>query len=100
MLQIAYEFMLRLYNKFKPEDMPDAKQEWTLDKRDLSKQHEEIFEKMVDDLFGEASKLENEQFKKEMESKYSIYLQAHELRNRVYEKNFGAIEAPEPQATK
>ncbi len=84
MLEISYEFMMRLYGKFKAEDEPALKDEWR--GNSMEETYAAIFEGMVDGLFGEASKLENERFRKLMEKEYASYLQPHMLRSKVYEK--------------
>ncbi len=86
LLEISYDLMLRLYSRFKPEDLPEPVPQWTADPDELTREYAIIFEKMVDDLFGKASRLENEQFRKLMETQFNSYLQAHVLRNKVYQK--------------
>ena len=83
MLQIAYELMMKLYQQFKPEGEPDLKPEWKVESKRLAIEYESIFSKMVDDLFGDAAKLDNDRFRTLMEYNFFTYLQAHELRNKV-----------------
>ena len=59
LLQISYEMMLRMYDKFREEGSPELKKEWKQDPERIAIEYETIFSKMVDDLFGDTSKLDN-----------------------------------------
>ena len=74
MLEISYEMMMKLYMKHKKEDQENVKDEWMIKKTVLEEEYNKIFETMVNDLFAESTRLENEQFRKMMEKEFSTYL--------------------------
>ena len=60
MTEISYIFMIRLYNEHKPEGGKDVPEEWLkFDNEDLEEHIEPIFEKFLDDVFGNSTKKES-----------------------------------------
>ena len=68
MQEICYELMLKMYKKFRAEHSKMPLEEWNVSPTDLQGHYETLFKKMVDDLFGDSSKLTNDEFKKLMET--------------------------------
>lgn len=86
-LEIAYDVLIRHHNENCAET---ARPDWVKSKEKMAELYAGIFEDFTDKLFmdGEniVSKLSNEQFVDRIYKKFLNYLQAHTLRNIVFDK--------------
>jgi hypothetical protein len=86
-LEIAYETMITHFNNANPDK---ARADWIKPKEKMGEVYATIFEEFTDKLFMEGenvvSALENDKFIARIHKDFMEYLQAHKLRNIVFDK--------------
>jgi len=87
LLEIAYETLIRHYNL---NNEGAKKEHWLRPREKMAELYGSIFEQLTDVLFVEGentvSKLENQAFIDKFHRKFQEYLQAHKIRNIVFDK--------------
>lgn len=84
MLEISYDLMLRIYKEKAPTNAPMPKDIWFLEKDVQIEAYDKIQKKMINNIFGNIEKIENESFCKAMQDTFRNYLEPHELRKQVF----------------
>jgi len=86
-IEIAYDTLIRHYNLNNPEN---KKEHWLRPQEKMGELYSTIFEEVTDKLFMDGdnvvSSLENDKFIERIHKKFQEYLQAHKIRNIVFDK--------------